>query len=64
MKFKNVLLRLKRCDIFSKKCLKLHIIGAGSLLEFTLNAADFSMPVGRVEFQYLYPLSFSEMLGL
>ena len=41
---------------------QLHVIGAGSLLEFSLNAEDFSMPVGRVEFQYLYPLTFTEML--
>ncbi len=41
---------------------QLHVIGAGSLLEFSLNADNFSMPVGRVEFQYLYPLTFTEML--
>ena len=38
------------------------IIGAGSLLEFALNAADFRMPVGRVNFLHLYPLSFQEFL--
>jgi predicted AAA+ superfamily ATPase len=40
----------------------LHVIGAGSLLEFSLQSDDFRMPVGRVEFQYLYPMTFTEML--
>lgn len=40
----------------------LHVIGAGSLLEFALNDSDFRMPVGRVQFMYLRPLSFSEYL--
>ena len=40
----------------------LHIIGAGSLLEFTLLAEDFSLPVGRIQYVYMYPLSFSEFL--
>ncbi len=38
------------------------VIGAGSLLEFALNAPDFKMPVGRVHFLYLEPLSFDEYL--
>lgn len=38
------------------------VVGAGSLLEFALNAADFRMPVGRLSFLYLYPLSFQEFL--
>jgi uncharacterized protein len=40
----------------------LHVIGAGSLLEFTLSDENFSMPVGRVQFLYLYPMTFSEVL--
>lgn len=40
----------------------LHVIGAGSLLEFTLGKENFHMPVGRVEFLYLYPMTFMEML--
>lgn len=42
---------------------ELHVIGAGSLLEFTLNNADFRMPVGRVQSLYLKPLSFKEFLS-
>jgi predicted AAA+ superfamily ATPase len=40
----------------------LHVIAAGSLLEFTLNREDFRMPVGRVESLYMYPCSFKEFL--
>ena len=41
----------------------LHIIGAGSLLEFSLNAKEFRVPVGRVQYMYMKPLSFSEFLS-
>ena len=47
---------------FKEKMPTLHVIAAGSLLELILNQADFRMPVGRVSFQYLYPLSFKEFL--
>jgi predicted AAA+ superfamily ATPase len=47
---------------FKEQMPELHVIAAGSLLEFVLNEADFSMPVGRVEFLYLKPLSFQEFL--
>lgn len=47
---------------FKEKMPSLMIIAAGSLLEFTLNDESFRMPVGRVEFLYLYPLSFKEFL--
>ncbi len=41
---------------------KLHIIAAGSLLEFILNEHEFSMPVGRIEYLHLGPMDFSEFL--
>lgn len=47
---------------FKEKLPQQHIIGAGSLLEFILNDADFRMPVGRVQSIYLKPLSFKEYL--
>lgn len=47
---------------FKEKMPELHLIGAGSLLEFTLFDEKFRMPVGRVEFLYLGPLSFKEFL--
>jgi predicted AAA+ superfamily ATPase len=40
----------------------LHVIGAGSLLEFTINDDRFSMPVGRVQYMYMKPLSFREYM--
>ena len=40
----------------------LHIIAAGSLLDHILNESSVSMPVGRVEFAYMYPLNFKEFL--
>ena len=47
---------------FKEKCPQLHVIGAGSLLEFILNDAKFRMPVGRIQFMYLKPMSFQEYL--
>lgn len=47
---------------FKEQLPQLHVIGAGSLLEFTLNDPDFRMPVGRVQFLYMRPLSFAEYL--
>ena len=41
---------------------ELPVIAAGSLLEFALNDHDFSMPVGRVNYLHLGPMSFSEFL--
>lgn len=47
---------------FKEKHNRLAVIGAGSLMEFALNSSNFRMPVGRVQFIYLEPLSFSEFL--
>jgi predicted AAA+ superfamily ATPase len=41
---------------------ELHVIGAGSLIEFALHAEEFRMPVGRVQSVYMYPMSFAEFL--
>jgi len=41
---------------------ELPVIATGSLLEFTLSQANFSMPVGRVIYYHLFPLSFREFL--
>ena len=48
---------------FKEQMSELHVIGAGSLLEFILNDANFQIPVGRIQFMYLRPLSFGEFLG-
>ena len=47
---------------FKEKMPKLPIIAAGSLLEFVMRSPDFKMPVGRIQFLYLEPMSFSEYL--
>ena len=41
---------------------ELPVIAAGSLLEFTLSDHTFSMPVGRIQYKYVEPLSFEEYL--
>jgi uncharacterized protein len=47
---------------FYERLPELHVIGAGSLLDFTLRMDDFRVPVGRVQYLYLRPLSFVEFL--
>jgi predicted AAA+ superfamily ATPase len=41
----------------------LSVIGAGSLLEFVLSDHHFSMPVGRITYYHLGPLTFNEFLN-
>ncbi len=41
----------------------LPVIAAGSLLEFVLAEHSFSMPVGRIEYLFLGPVTFFEFLG-
>jgi uncharacterized protein len=48
---------------FKEKIPQLHVICAGSLLDHTLNEMKSPMPVGRVEFLYMYPLNFKEFLA-
>ncbi len=45
---------------FKEKMPDLHVIAAGSLIEFALK--DISFPVGRVDFMHLFPFSFTEYL--
>jgi len=45
---------------FYEDFLELHVIAAGSLIDFALE--NIGLPVGRVSFLYLYPLSFLEFL--
>jgi hypothetical protein len=42
---------------------ELPIISAGSLLEFALADHHFSMPVGRIEYYHLGPMTFKEFLN-
>jgi uncharacterized protein len=47
---------------FAEDMPELPVIAAGSLLEFVLGKQEFSMPVGRISYIYLEPLSFEEFL--
>ena len=47
---------------FYEQAPELHVIAAGSLLELTLNESEFSMPVGRIQYLYMKPMSFEEFL--
>ncbi len=38
------------------------VVSAGSLLEFALADHDFSMPVGRIQYLHMGPMTFSEFL--
>ena len=42
---------------------ELHVIAAGSLLDFALREFKYSMPVGRIEFLHLQPMSFEEFVA-
>ena len=53
---------INRLRYFYEKKPGLRIIAAGSLLEVTMEAARFSMPVGRVQYYHLGPMTFSEFL--
>lgn len=45
---------------FYEEIPNLHVIAAGSLLEFILG--EISIPVGRVQYEFMYPLNFTEFL--
>lgn len=47
---------------FKEELPDLHVIAAGSLIDFSLE--NIGMPVGRVQFLYLHPLSFGEFLSV
>lgn len=48
---------------FYEECPELPVAAAGSLLEFVLAEPEFSVPVGRIEYFYLGPLSFEDFLS-
>ncbi|TVR72463.1 MAG: DUF4143 domain-containing protein [Spirochaetaceae bacterium] len=53
---------LGRLRYFYEKSPSIHVIAAGSLLDFVLAEHTFSMPVGRIEYLHLGPLDFLEFL--
>ena len=48
---------------FHEEMPELHVVAAGSLMEFALADTRFSMPVGRVEYLHLGPMEFEDFLG-
>ena len=53
---------LSKLRWFAEEMPELPVIAAGSLLDFALADHEFSMPVGRIGYMYLEPLSFEEFL--
>jgi uncharacterized protein len=49
---------------FAEDMPELAVVAAGSLLDFALDDHTFSMPVGRITYMYMNPLSFDEYLLL
>jgi len=47
---------------FAEDMPQLPVIATGSLLEFVLEEHTFSMPVGRINYMHLEPMSFAEFL--
>lgn len=47
---------------FAEELSELPVIAAGSLLEFALAENSFSMPVGRINYAHIEPMSFEEFL--
>ena len=58
----NSISAIKMLRFFHEEMPGIHVIAAGSLLEVRMKSEGWSFPVGRVEFLYLYPLSFDEFL--
>ncbi|MFN3802398.1 ATP-binding protein, partial [Belliella pelovolcani] len=52
---------IKLLRYFYEELPQLHVIAAGSLLEFAMKEVS-SFPVGRVQFLYLHPMNFEEYL--
>jgi len=53
---------LPRLRYFHEERPDIHVMAAGSLLEFLLSEHDFSMPVGRVEYLHLGPMDIEEFM--
>ena len=48
---------------FAEELPELPVVAAGSLLEFALSDFAYSMPVGRIRYAHVEPLTFSEFLA-
>ena len=54
---------LSKLRWFAEERPQLAVVAAGSLLDFALKEHDLSMPVGRISYHYLEPMSFEEYLA-
>jgi len=54
---------IKALRYFYEDYPELPLIAAGSMLEFVLSDHSYSMPVGRIEYLYMGPMTFEEFLG-
>jgi hypothetical protein len=61
-KFRQPLTAIQALRHFYEEMPDLPAISAGSLLEFARADHHFSMPVGRIEYHHLGPMTFSEFL--
>ena len=58
----NSPIAVKMLRYFYEELKDIFVVSAGSLLEIMLEKGNISFPVGRVEYMYMYPCSFSEYL--
>ncbi len=59
---KNSQIAMTQMRYFYEELPELHVMAAGSLLEVKIKKEGFSFPVARVEYCYMYPVTFSEFL--
>jgi len=57
------IIAMKMLRYFYEDYPQLHVIAAGSLLEIKIKKQGFSFPVGRVEYCYMFPLTFDEFIS-
>jgi len=58
----NSLSLMKLLRFFYEEKPNLHVIAAGSLFQAKIEREGFALPVGRIEYAYVYPLDFFEYL--
>jgi len=59
----NSSIAMSQLRYFYEEMPDLHVVAAGSLLEVKMKSEGFSFPVGRVEYCYMYPVTFEEYLS-
>ena len=58
----NSSIAMTQLRYFYEEMPNLHVIAAGSLLEVKIEQEGLSIPVGRVEYCYMYPVTFDEFI--